>query len=1234
MMFARAPWLILLLLSLVFLVSRTLAGGTSGAPQSCATTPPPLSPKRRSARPSLVVVSTLDGNVAAYDAATGASLFSVRSETPALASWAREGHPEYVPTLDGALYRLDAATGEAVAVDARFIAASHPGPSDAASSGSSALARTKDAPGLPTAGAVVLTAQSTAALSVNLRTGAVVRSLSFAGDGLQMHGPPGAVRPGDDIVLLSRTSIGVRVVDAATAEELANATLTHTNPSFLERGQCLVPAAGSDVNAQYTASISEDRARIVVRDVTGRLVWEKKVDSAVVEAHGMGAVAVAAATAEVEGHRAALPTAEISKPLALTESTRPTVGLVVAKQGKHRFIVNAKLPPSDDSQSDSKKEGDVIVYRVRDPFAGDAASKQNGESSPDGIAVMFLLVVVVCLMAGYALGRRPRRRARRAEMRRNLSESMNGTSGMPSASFDNMIGLDDDEDDGDEDRAEDEVVIREPAPSRRGQLKPRKKVRARPRYTEADAAKTNEQEELDDSMPISSTESTGSRSSGGVITNRSRSGWMNVGSLHVSNKVLGVGSHGTVVYEGRMIHGDRKVAVKRLLRQFFESARKEISLLVELDEASPHVVRYFAMEEDSEFIYLALELCSGTLAERVVAHETPGPPAEYTSGPAPVATTRALRQLLQGLASLHRAGVVHRDLKPQNVLISRSIGGLGAADVKLADVGLALRLAANRSSYTAISNAGGGVGTTGWRAPEVLRGGRQTKAVDIFAAGCIVCFVLTGGKHPFGTQIFGRDGNIASSRASLEPLEKLQLPEAVDIVKKMIHPESTERPTAEAALAHPFFWTDAMKLCFLVDISDRLYDLRNESARYTENLDRSPLALKFCNDWIIRMDMDLLSSLGRGYEATASGLLRVIRNKKNHYSELSPELQKLLGRLPDDEPSDGNAETDENGLHAHNFLTYFTKRVPQLLMCTYLYALENPALIEQPHFTRYGLKVVTRTESPALHPLVRKLQLERRKGALEVDSTVEEGKPSSADSVPNGVGDSADSQERKVPKRRFYERYILLELQKTSRSLPPALEERMVDCGVYSTESGARWTERLTTGVYEPFGVMTEATTDHATVDSDDEDTSHAPPGFESKQRFRNSAVPLLPRASPGRPLLNPSVRPGAPGRTMPSPLVRTRASPGMRSFTNSGVSRDPPPGFNDAEPFSLQGNSNAPPPFSTPGFRSINSVGTRRARMAQAAKNNSNNNKNSGSTNNNGDGEQRVIDFSQLRRR
>jgi serine/threonine-protein kinase/endoribonuclease IRE1 len=69
---------------------------------------------------------------------------------------------------------------------------------------------------------------------------------------------------------------------------------------------------------------------------------------------------------------------------------------------------------------------------------------------------------------------------------------------------------------------------------------------------------------------------------------------------------------GTIVYEG--VLDSRPVAVKRLLRQFYNLARKEINVLVVSDE-HPNVVRCFAMEEDREFVYLALERCKTSLAQ-------------------------------------------------------------------------------------------------------------------------------------------------------------------------------------------------------------------------------------------------------------------------------------------------------------------------------------------------------------------------------------------------------------------------------------------------------------------------------------------------------------------------------------------------------------------------------------------------------------------------------------------
>lgn len=87
-----------------------------------------------------------------------------------------------------------------------------------------------------------------------------------------------------------------------------------------------------------------------------------------------------------------------------------------------------------------------------------------------------------------------------------------------------------------------------------------------------------------------------------------------VGSLLISDTVLGYGSHGTVVLLGNL--DGRQVAVKRMLTQFIGSADREISLLIRSD-GHPNVVRYFLREQKSDFLYLALQLCHMSLRDFV-----------------------------------------------------------------------------------------------------------------------------------------------------------------------------------------------------------------------------------------------------------------------------------------------------------------------------------------------------------------------------------------------------------------------------------------------------------------------------------------------------------------------------------------------------------------------------------------------------------------------------------------
>lgn len=1180
-----------LLIFLLFLYSLLPSLPALAQPHAKSASLPNSSP---SPHIPLLLLSTMDGTVSAFHAHTGDLVFSHRDSHPAVDSWAAPGLPEYVPSLDGHLYRIDRTTDDATLIDDTFI--SVPFASDALPQSFKPSPAEQDA--------IIYTSKQSSAVYVDLKKGRVVRHVTFqdAGDkqGQAING-----LFGDGVVVISRTNVGVKVVDLKSGRLLANASLTHTVPRFVDGGKCDI---GSGEGEGYVAVVANARDHITVKSgKTGKTLWSKKITTPVVEAHGMGGVSISGV---MGGTDEMIDGGEME--------------LVVGRDNGYMY---ARLGDGEGDDANQKVIGDGNEDRFKVNFGErgflrpkalemrqelrglpkpvqrteEHAANPNFDVTTKDLKLALLGMIIVGL-AGFAVGRHPRGRARKKVKRRNAKPNSNSN------------GTEEDirDDDSETDVEEEEEDVQDNNQVARPSLRT--------------TLPTDKQHNFE-----SSTGSSGS-GGGGYASGRTQSGWLSVGSLQVSPKVLGFGSHGTVVYEGIMMPGDRKIAVKRLLRQFFESARQEISLLVQLDEASPHVVRYFAMEEDSEFIYLALELCAASLAECVTKNMPPVPSSSYRGGPPATYVTRAMRQLIQGLRDLHRAGVVHRDVKPQNVLITRKSSMSSVGDVKLADVGLALRLAANRSSYTAASNVGGGVGTTGWRAPEVLSGGRQTKAVDIFAAGCVVSFVLTGGHHPFGIPI-RRDGNIANGTPELDALEALKLPEATDIVKKMIDPVASKRPNAEEALKHPFFWTDAMKLSFLVDISDRLYDTRHDPARYTENLDRYPLARQYCSDWLVTMDMELLAELGRGYDNTASGLLRVIRNKRNHYSELSASIRKRLGEIPEEKhrsprhTNGADSSSDQDMLaDGNNFLTYFTSRVPQLLMCVYKYAIDNPVLVDQPHFERYGLQPNISSEAQVpLHPFVRRAR-QARSDADRLPKVMEEVafKPTPPRDTPSelieagtrgaitelqdesdsGLEMQNDSPVVSLSMRRVYPREEMIEVQKKCPRMHPDVQNRAMALALYQPSAFARLRKRLETNRFE---------------DTDFDDDSH-------KQDTANMEVPhgfqrVLPR---GRPQYEPQEY-----------HTRNQHKYGM----GSPVSRPPgfragPPGFAHLPrgPPGFSGN-NYPPGFnhanaSPPGVTGQDIGGGNAPHTRRTAHGHGH------STVSQFTGEERVVDFGALRRR
>lgn len=352
-----------------------------------------------------------------------------------------------------------------------------------------------------------------------------------------------------------------------------------------------------------------------------------------------------------------------------------------------------------------------------------------------------------------------------------------------------------------------------------------------------------------------------------------------------TGQVLGKGCEGTFVYKGEF--DGRAVAVKRLLPDCFTFADREVALLRESD-AHANVVRYFCTEQDRMFRYIALELAEATLQDYVAG--------KYDREK--ISVKNILHQATSGLAHLHFLDIVHRDIKPHNVLLSVP-GPRGEVRAMISDFGLCKKLQLGRVSF---SRRSGVTGTDGWIAPEMLNGERTTCAVDIFSLGCVFYYVLSGGKHPFGDPL-RRQANILCDESNLTALQEISSYDrelALLLIKAMICSNPAGRPPASAICNFPIFWNLAEILGFFQDISDRVEKDQSDSPALIA-LETSGECVTG-GDWRLYIDLEVATDLRkyRSYQGVSvRDLLRALRNKKHHYRELTPKAQESLGEIPD-----------------------------------------------------------------------------------------------------------------------------------------------------------------------------------------------------------------------------------------------------------------------------------------------------------------------------------------------
>ncbi|XP_077970201.1 uncharacterized protein LOC120333272 [Styela clava] len=153
-----------------------------------------------------------------------------------------------------------------------------------------------------------------------------------------------------------------------------------------------------------------------------------------------------------------------------------------------------------------------------------------------------------------------------------------------------------------------------------------------------------------------------------------------------------------------------------------------------------------------------------------------------------------IQQLVNGIAHIHRNNVIHRDLKPDNILISED-----GTQLKVIDFGLSKEMKPGHS-VTKASNIG--IGTDGWRAPETYSDNVISKQADVFSLALVIHFIETDGSHPFGDNPVGWSYLIMQNQGC--DLSKLES-EMRDLVGWMLRRIPKERPSLDQIQQHKYF---------------------------------------------------------------------------------------------------------------------------------------------------------------------------------------------------------------------------------------------------------------------------------------------------------------------------------------------------------------------------------------------------------------------------------------------
>ncbi|GMH26521.1 hypothetical protein Nepgr_028364 [Nepenthes gracilis] len=266
-----------------------------------------------------------------------------------------------------------------------------------------------------------------------------------------------------------------------------------------------------------------------------------------------------------------------------------------------------------------------------------------------------------------------------------------------------------------------------------------------------------------------------------------RGGGRVIGDYSVGRKI-GSGSFSVVWHARHRVHGTevaiKEIAMGRLNKKLQESLMSEIYILKQINH--PNIIRLHDIVEVPGKIHLVLEYCcGGDLFVYIQRH-----------GKVPEATAKHfMQQLAAGLQVLREHNLIHRDLKPQNLLLSTNDMN---SVLKIADFGFARSLQPMGLAETLC-------GSPLYMAPEIMQLQKYDAKADLWSVGAIL-FQLVAGKTPFtgNNQIQLLQNIIKSTELHFPPDIHDLSSECIDLCQKLLRRNPVERLTFDEFFNHPF----------------------------------------------------------------------------------------------------------------------------------------------------------------------------------------------------------------------------------------------------------------------------------------------------------------------------------------------------------------------------------------------------------------------------------------------